>query len=385
MSTSEFIARKLRFKGKGATAAIAISFLVMIMAIAISAGFRDEIRKGISSICGDVVLTDPESNLMNGTGSIDAFPSYMDRMLGTEGVDSIRRVIYRAGIIKGAEDIQGVVFKGVSDTAALAADIPEKLSKMMKLGPGDKMTAYFVGERTKARKFTVRSVYPNPVEADGNMIVMTSLSDLQRVNGWDSTRVSALEVVLKPEKCNRKDMKDIAGELGAISSIYAREDEFPLVSTSVAENYSRIFDWLDLIDLNVLTILILMAVVAGFNMISGLLIMLFRNIPTIGTLKALGMDNKRVAAVFLRVAARTAATGMLIGNAVGLLLCAIQGRTHLVTLNPENYFISFVPVRMNVPMVLAADAGAFLVIMALLLLTTLFISRVDPAKTVRAD
>ncbi len=118
-------------------------------------------------------------------------------------------------------------------------------------------------------------------------------------------------------------------------------------------------------------------------MISGLLILLFRHISTIGTLKALGMANKQIAGVFLRVAARIVLAGMVIGNGAALLFCLLQDSTHLIRLNPENYFVSFVPVHIDPALVALVDVLAFAVIMLLLLIPTLFISKVDPAKTVR--
>ncbi|MDD7136446.1 MAG: FtsX-like permease family protein, partial [Bacteroidales bacterium] len=115
------------------------------------------------------------------------------------------------------------------------------------------------------------------------------------------------------------------------------------------------------------------------------LIMLFRNIPTIGTLKSLGMTDRMIAKVFLRVSSKVVLKGLLAGNALALAFCLIQGRTHLLRLNPENYFVSFVPVHVNVPAVIAADIAAFAVILLILLIPCLFISRIDPSKTVRAQ
>jgi lipoprotein-releasing system permease protein len=158
-----------------------------------------------------------------------------------------------------------------------------------------------------------------------------------------------------------------------------------LIATSVMSRYPQIFDWLDLIDFNVLFILILMTIVAGFNMISGLLIMLFRNISTIGTLKSMGMTDRSIAKVFLKVASVIVLKGMVIGNVLALVICGIQRWTHLLKLNPENYFVSFVPVHIDLPWILAADAVAFAAIMLLLLIPTLFIARVDPAVSVRAE
>ncbi len=208
---------------------------------------------------------------------------------------------------------------------------------------------------------------------------------MRRLNEWDETQVSALEVTLGSAYKSTMMMEEKSAELGNIAILYAQEDEPQMMSTSIVRQFPQLFDWLDLIDFNVLFILLLMAVVAGFNMISGLLIMLFRNISTIGTLKALGMTDKGIAKVFLQVSSNLVLKGMLIGNALALLFCLIQGRTHFFKLNPENYFVSFVPVAVNVPMILLADLAAYIIIMLLLLLPSLFISKVDPAQTMRTQ
>ena len=157
------------------------------------------------------------------------------------------------------------------------------------------------------------------------------------------------------------------------------------MATSSVSRYPQLFDWLNLIDFNVLFILVLMTIVAGFNMISGLLIMLFENISTIGLLKALGMTDRSIAKVFLSSSAVLVAKGMLAGNVLALLFCLIQGTTHLLKLDPANYFVSFVPVDPSLGLILLADLAAFAVIMLLLLIPSLFIAKVDPAKTVKAD
>ena len=136
-------------------------------------------------------------------------------------------------------------------------------------------------------------------------------------------------------------------------------------------------------DFNVLFILILMTIVAGFNMISGLLIMLFENISTIGLLKTLGMTDRAIAKVFLSSSAVLAIKGMAIGNALAIIFCVVQSTTHVLELDPVNYFVSYVPVHPDMGLILTADVIAFAAIMLLLLIPCLFISKVDPAETVR--
>ncbi len=388
MNAAAFISRKLRFKGKTAMVSIAVSFLVMILAVSISSGFRKELRDNVSAISGDIQITSSNLNYVSEDSPISSIPPSLDAIRAVEGVKSIEPAIYRAGIVKKDDNIHGVLFKGINasdSTSSLQVSIPSKLSDLLGVKEGDELIAYFVGERVKMRKFKVASIYRNLVEADDNLLVYASLSDLQRLNSWEQDEVSALEITLADNFRSRSRIHLKTDEIGTLALLMADAEDDDLIATPVTDKYSRIFDWLDLIDLNVMVILILMTVVAGFNMISGLLILLFQNISTIGILKSMGMTDKSISELFLRVSSALVLKGMAIGNILALLFCALQSLTHFIRLNPENYFISFVPVSVNVPMILLADLLAYVAIMLLLLLPTLFISKVDPAQTVRAQ
>ena len=383
MDASRFIARKLHFKGKIAVVSIAISFLVMILAVSISAGFRREIHQGIRHICGDVQLMPLDMNVLNEGEPIPAHPSYRDKIDSLPAVRSITPVIWRSGIVKDGQSISGVLFKGIpaGDTLALQCSIPRQLSRELNLGVGDALTAYFVGERVKVRKFTVREVYDGILDGTGNQVVYVRDTDLRRLSQWEEEDCSSLEIELNIS--NRAALERVALEVGEIALLYMSDEDDTLVAQSCVARYPQLFDWLDLLDFNVWVILILMTIVAGFNMVSGLLILLFRSISTIGTLKSLGMTDRAIAKVFLRVSSRLVLIGMAAGNGLALLFCWIQGTWHLLKLNPVNYFVSWVPVHVNLPLVLLADLAAYGAIMLILLVPTLFIARVDPAKTVR--
>ena len=386
MNASRFIASRLRFKGKIAVLSVAVSFFIMILAVAISSGFRREIRTGVSAISGDIQLTPSTLNYVDEEDPVNAAPAYLPELEAMPGVQTVTPVVYRAGIVKQGDLIQGVLFKGVpGDTASLGVSIPSRLSEMLGLAEGDKMLTYFVGERVKVRKFEVKEVYPSIIESDESLLVLASLPDLQRLNGWDPSEVSALEVTLDDAHKSPAQIERMSAEIGTLALLQAGDTDDPTVATSVIRKYPQLFNWLNLIDLNVLLILALMTVVAGFNMISGLLILLFRHVSTIGTLKSMGMTDRSISSVFLRVSSHLVLKGMAIGNGAALLFCLIQGTTRLIRLDPSNYFVSFVPVAVHLPKILLADVIAYGLIMLLLLIPCLFISKVDPARTVRAQ
>ena len=388
MNAPRFIASRLRFKGKIAVISVALSFFIMILAVSISAGFRREIRSGVSAISGDIQLTPSTLNYVNEDDPVNAAPAYLGVVDSLSGVKAITPVVYRAGIVKQGDKIQGVLFKGLperEDTTSLGVSIPSRLGEILGLEVGDKMLTYFIGERIKVRRFQVTDVYPSVFQSDESLLVYASMSDLQRLNGWEEDQVSALEVTLDDGYKSPVMIENMAEQVGTWAMLRADDVDDPTVATSVVRKYPQLFNWLNLIDFNVVLILILMTIVAGFNMISGLLILLFRHISTIGILKSMGMTDRDISSVFLRVSSHLVLKGMLIGNGAALLFCLIQGTTHLIKLNPANYFVSFVPVSVSVPWILIADLVSYGVIMLLLLIPCLFIAKVDPARTVRAQ
>lgn len=387
MDAAFFIARKLRLKGQMAMICITVSFLVMIIAVAVSSGFRREIRSGISSISGDIMISTPDLNVLNESRSIDASPAYISRIEEMDYIQEIVPVVYRAGIVKTDDNMHGVLLKGVPegvspDSVALAVSIPSRLAEQSGLKLGDRMTTYFVGDRMQVRQFIVADIYESLVETDDSHMVYASISDLQRLNGWDGEQVSAIEIIL--DKGSSEELiSSVTDEVGTLINAYSSEDDAAVVATSSVSRFHQLFSWLDLIDFNVFFILLLMTIVAGFNMISGLLIILFENISTIGLLKSLGMTDRSIAKSFLASASVIVLKGMAAGNVLGMLFCLIQGTTHLLKLDPENYYVSFVPVHADFGLILSADLISFAIIMLLLLLPCIFISKVDPADTVR--
>ena len=393
MVADSFISRKIKFKGNIAAVATAVSFFVIIVAVAVSSGFRHSIRDGVAAMTGDIKITPYVSGGQDPVPMPRHLPSE-EKILAIPGVVEIVPAISRAGIVKNGEIVHGVIVKGTPsviltgaeggvEKSPLAVSIPHRLAEITGLQAGEDLTTYFVGEKVRARKFHITAEHRDIIETDDNLLVYAGLEDMQRLNGWDSTSVSQLEVRVRD--ASPKVLKDIEARISYILAASEDEDENGLFVISSARSYPQIFDWLGLLDVNVLIVLLLMTLVAGFNMISGLLVMLLRNIPLIGTLKALGMQDRAIGRLFVRIGAEAVLKGMVVGNALAFLFCLIQGTTHLIKLDPANYFVSFVPVHLPFWGILGADIAAFAGIVLLMWLPALSISKIDPAETVKAD
>jgi lipoprotein-releasing system permease protein len=368
-----------------AAVAIAVSFFVIIVAVAVSSGFRHQIREGVAAMAGDVTI----APFPSGTDDPESLPVHLpeeEAIRALPGVVDIKPVAMRAGIVKNGETVHGVLVKGIPDQVgddgrvmadslrpSLSVSIPHRLGEILGVGVGDDLTTYFVGEKLRVRKFHITEVHRDLLELDDNLLVYARLEDMQRLNGWTAEEASSLEVSIR----EGADANRLAVNIGSML-----EDYYVMSSR---QSYPQVFDWLDLLDYNVVIILILMTVVAGFNMVSGLLIMLLRNISTVGTLKTLGMDNRALGRLFVRIGAKAVLKGMFIGNAAALLFCLLQGTLHIIPLDPANYFVPWVPVRVNLLWILGADALAFAGILLLLWLPSRVVARIDPAQTVKAD
>ena len=389
MNLPFFIARRLSYKGRLVTAAVAVSFLVVIIAVAVSAGFRHEIREGISKMAGDVLLTSPDFNYLDEKSPLSVNQSYLPKLDSLEGVEKVCPVICRAGIVRHNEEIYGVMVKGVEggveQDIALAVAVPAPMAEVTGIKKGDRLLTYFIAENVKVRQFNVVDIYEPLVRVDDRFLIYADISDLRRLNGWTDDQTSMFEVVLSDEFSDREGLELKAAQIEDVIYENASDEDDLLRTFSSAKRYPQIFDWFGVIDFNALFVLILMIAVAGVNMITGLLIMLFENVSTIGLLKSIGMRNWAIARVFLLNATSLVLKGMLIGNILAFAFCLVQDATHFIALDPVNYFVSYVPIHLDMATILLADAVAFASIIVLMLVPSLFVLRVDPAKSVKMD
>lgn len=387
MRAGRFISRRISFRSNAAVASIAVSIVVIIIAVAVSEGFRHELRANLQQIYGDFRILPVNYRMDDVSHAVRCDAAAFDSIAALDGVQRVVPAIYRAAVAKGGDDICGVLFKGVemSDTVCLSVKIPRRLADMLQLSSGDRMLSYFIGDRVTVRNFTVDGIYDGVVTSDDMMVVICDMDILRRINGWDGSEASAVEVLLD-EDVGEVDQIGIRTEIESyLAAIPTDVQDPPLFCSSLYSEYPQLFDWLRLIDSNVSFILVLMIIVAALNMVVALLILLFENVSTIGLLGCLGMDRHGISKVFLGAASRLVLKALAIGNVVGITLVLVQKYTHILSLDPENYFISFVPVHLNAAVILLCDVAAFAVIMLILLIPCRFISKVDAASTLKYD
>lgn len=410
MRASRFIASKLsdgngrlsRTSNTIAWVSVCLSVAIMIIALAVVAGFKAEIRDRATGFMGSVMLVQPGQSPLNEQYPFSERLSCLERIAEVPGVRGVSAVAWRSGLIKTEENIDGLYFKGVDSlydfsffsTCLVEGSLPDYRGRIsndillsrttaskLGFGVGDDVVVYFIGDQVKVRKFRLCGLYDAGLEEVDAKMAVADRRHVQRLNGWESDGVSSIEV----RTASDVSVETVADRVEEILFTTMREDDPALFVTHVKKLYGHLFDWLSLLDFNVLMILTLMIVVAGFNMISALLIILFEKISTIGLLKALGMTSREVSHVFLLRAGMLMGKGMLWGNVAGIVLCLLQQRTRLIRLDPASYFVSSVPIRLSFGDILLLDIAAAFLMMAIISLSTRFISRVSPERTMRVE
>ncbi len=394
MRLSWFIANRIGSRGeKGlsslgnviAVLSVALSIMVIIIAISVSRGFRSQMMEKMAAFAGDVnvsvLLPSGGSDYINADEYSLPPLSARDEILSIPYVSEVLGVSYRPGMIKTEEDIQGVMLKGVDTLFAEdGCYVSGKLGDLLGFNVGDKATFYFVGQNVKVRRLKILGLFSSSLENLDKFYVICSKKLVNGLNGWEEDRASAYQIMFT-DHCD-KDYPSRRVQIGDIVYRSFEGENLPRVSGAY-DDMGNLVDWLRLLDMNVLIILVLMIAVSAFNMISCVLIILFENISSIGVLKSLGMKNSGIKKVFLAKSARIVLTGLAIGNVLAIAFCLLQKHFHFIRLNPENYFISYVPIDISWWSILAADVISFIAIMAILLIPCHFISRIQPSKTIR--
>lgn len=387
-----------------ATIGVAIGLAVMIVTVSVVLGFKHTIRDKVVGFGSHIQV----HNIMNYNGSdphpICANDSLMKAVGKLPGVAKAERFSMTQGILKTDEDFLGIAIKGIAeeyDTTFLSQHLiagnitsfSDKTSKYkllvskmiadkMRLKVGDKVFGYFIDNQDiRTRKFTISGIYQTNMTRFDETLCFTDLHTANKLNGWTDNQATGIEVLVKDfEKVN-----ETANQF--IDNINRTSDEQgnSLTSETIYELYPQVFSWLELLDINVWIILALMVCVAGFTMISGLLIIILERTQMIGILKALGARNKTVRHTFLWFSVFIIGQGLFWGNIVGIGIVLLQKYTGFITLDPQTYYVSEAPMELNLPLVALINIATLLICVFVLIAPSYLISHIHPAKSMRYE
>ena len=375
----------------------------MIISVATVTGFKNEIRRKIIGFGSHIQIINYDANNSFETEPVSRNQAFLPLLDAVPGIRHVQVFATKPGIIKSKTDIQGAIVKGVGsdfDWSFFAGNLVEGsifqvtdtsktdkvliskyFSGLLKLKPGDRFAMYFINDQPRGRSFIVSGIYQTSLMEFDKQFILADIGHLQSLNNWDSTQVSGFEILIE----DYTQLDRISAEVFNIAGMTFSEDGSKLRVINVRDRYPQIFDWLGLIDKNVWVLLGLMLTVSAFNMISGLLIIILDRTAMIGILKALGMNNQGVRNIFLYQSAYIMIKGLFWGNLIGIGICLVQHYSKLLKLNPESYFLAYVPINFNLMQLFVLNTGTLMITLTVLLLPSMVIARISPSRTIRFD
>lgn len=387
-----------------ATIGVAIGLAVMVITVSVVLGFKHTIRDKVIGFGSHIQV----ENFL-AMQSSDPYPICIDDSMRKvlnhiDGVKRAQRYALTQGILKTDSDFLGITFKGIGPEYDLDflrqnlldgeiptfSDVASKqkllISKMtadkLKLKTGDRIFAYFVSQDdVRLRRYTICGIYQTNMTQFDKNLCFTDLYSVVKLNNWASDQCSGAELLVNDFNKLTETSNNVIEKINRTSDKYG--DTY--TSQTIYEAYPQIFSWLGLLDINVWIILALMICVAGFTMISGLLIIILERTQMIGILKALGASNTMVRHTFLWFAVFIIGRGMVIGDVIGVGIVLIQKYTGLIQLDPATYYVSTAPMELNIPLIILLNIVTLLISVFVLIAPSYLISHIHPAKSMHYE
>jgi lipoprotein-releasing system permease protein len=402
LNLSLFLARRVRHAPQGSfsttvtrigIASIALALAVMIIAFAVLFGYQRSIQQKIFLFGAHLQVSKFTNNNSYDDTSLPLNTPLFKAGTSIPGVEHVQAVAIKPGILKTPDELAGVVLKGVGRDynwkllreSLVAGTVPEVgadtgngstqllisqyMANQLKAKVGESLPLYFLGNPPRARKMTIVGIYETGLEEVDKTIALGDIRLIQRLNKWGPDTVGSYEIFVRNFSKLDQTRKIVFDRLSP---------DMRLVS--VKEQYRPLFDWMLLLDRNMVILLGLIAFVASFNMVSVLLVLMMERTPMIGLLKTLGGNDTLIRRMFLHVGLGMVVWGLVIGNVVGIGLSFLQDRLRLIPLDPKNYFIKYVPIAWDWPTILALNGATVLLIALVLWIPTIIINRIQPIR-----
>ena len=383
-----------------ATVGVAIGLAVMIITVSVVLGFKHTVRDKVVGFGSHIQVYNLQGNIM----PISINDSTLTAYEAVDGVQHAERFALTQGILKTDNDFLGVMFKGIGpeydthflEDCLIEGELPDfsdtktkyplvvskTMADKLRIHAGDRLFAYFIGDDdVRTRRFTVSAIYQTNMKRFDDMVCLTDLCVTQRLNGWDSLQCTGAEVLVNDFDRLRETNRNL---LDILRDNDKRDDE-AAVSYTITDIYPQVFSWLELLDINVWIILGLMIAVAGFTMISGLLIIILERTQMIGILKALGARNSTIRHTFLWFAAFIIGRGLLWGNIVGVGIVLIQKYTGIVKLDAQTYYVNEAPMELNLLLIVLLNVVTLLVSVFVLVAPSYLVSHIHPARSMHYE
>ena len=411
MRLETFIAQRLYFSQNGenrssrpairvALAGIIIGVMVMIVTVCVVVGFKQTVTEKVVGFAAHLRVVNFDNNNTFEMQPIIVTDSMLHTLTSLPHIAGGNVFATKPGIVKTDDAFQGIVFKGTTYWDYFAGNLvdgrlPEadneilvsyRLCQLLGLPHAitderQTLIAYFVGENVRVRKFVISGIYRTGFGEFDERFILGRIPVVQRLNGWDDNQYSGVELRVD----NMRNLYEASDYVFFATANRFDADGNGYYMETLEQLNPQVFSWLDLLDMNVIIIILLMLAVSGFNIVSGLIILILDAIQLIGTLKALGATNRQIRRIFIMQGTMLIGKGVLWGNIIGLALCALEYWTHLIPLDATTYYVNYVPIAFPVGWLLLLNAGTILVSVLVLLAPATIVTHISPAKVMHFE
>lgn len=407
MERSEWkIARRLYFSEEGkartsrpavrvALGGILIGVMVMIVAICVVVGFKQEVQRKVAGFGSHIQVVNFDNNATYELRPIDLSDSLLQKLRILPHVKHVNLFASKPGIIKTDSAFQGIVFKGTDYWEYFADNLVEGrlpeakneviistvLANQLHLSTDDAILCYFVEEELRVRRLYIVGLYNTSMSEMDRLFVLGDIELVRQLNHWKPTQASGIEVLVD----DLRYLEDAADAVYFATANRLDEAGNAFYTQTLEQLNPQIFGWLDLLDMNVVIIILLMLCVSSFSIITGLIILILESVTLIGTLKALGANNRFVRRIFIYESILLVGKGMLWGNLLGLSIVALQYFTHLIPLDAATYYVSYVPMAFPWVWLLLLNIGVLLLAWLIMLAPSAIVSQISPAKVMHFE
>lgn len=381
---------------KIAVSSVAVGIAFILLSIFITSGFKKEVGKKLAGFEADIKVSGDSGN-----EAIVCSPALISALKEVDAVSEVYRYIMKPAVFRKGDAVCGIVFKGVDSLfnprfflshlksgrvpdfkgkrAVYEILVSSRLANKLKISEGDYVRADFIQTPLRSRKFEVAGIYDSGFKDFDEVTVLCDIRHIAGINGWGDSYAGGLGILLR-ESYEIDDSTD---------KVYDILSEDPLIGGFQIRTWRQtapmILDWLELLDMNVVIIIILIIIVSGFNMVSGLLILILDKTVMIGIMKALGYGSLKLRKLFLYIALGLVCRGMLWGNTAAFVLGGIQYFWKPFSLDPETYYMDRVPISVDIGSVFLLNAGVLAVAVLMLVVPTMLIAKIEPVKSIRFD
>ena len=417
MNLTFWIASRLNLKSESkgqrspgvtiAVAGVAISITVMLIAIAVVMGFKNNIKEKLLGLESAIVIapaeqkTETHNTFVPTSGLMDAVRNTLP-----EGA-RISESLQTTALIKTEVDFLGITLRAnepgsdqedyirenMTEGEYPDYNLPENkesivlsepTARLLYLKTGDKIRLHFFdGNAVRTRSAKVAAIYNTSFSERDRLLAFATAQLIASAQKLPEGSASSINVSGIPS--DRIDELTSSLQETLLVNMYDSQTDHLLVAQSIRQRAAMYYNWLDLLDTNVVVIIILMGLVASFTLISCLLIIILERIRFIGIMKAMGATTVAIQKIFVSMALKIVVFGLLAGNVTGLTILLVQQHFRIIPLNPEAYFLDSVPVEIIPWQMIALNAGAVIISAAVLIIPTTIISTISPATTIKYE